>query len=735
MIKIKHKIFIFYLVSCFLLNSVFAILPTPEDSTKDESNPIPELYRTVSPEYMKEVLENVLTILDSYVFSDILTSPPYPYDDTKVNITEEILKIDTSVDRPFYEFYRDLKKALSKSRDANLDIIGDNIPLNGTIRFSDYRYCLPFQFYVDYSNNSDASLFIKEYPTCSQFFDDTTREFIDKYKNTPVETINGIDAFEYLQNYGNEFYKFKNPDSQFSILIDSIHDNNFVFVPLSIEELSSISLSFGPNDTLDTHFHIIKDSDGRNEKLEPKHSSANNSNITWDYQSENGEIKCRVDDENELNVIFFNKFYIEKSGSMTIAKCSYYFYRNDYRILIITSQLWEDQYYYSYMYAQALFPKLDIKYNVAMKNTLLNKEIYEYDKRYILDSKTCSPFETWEDFLEEQPDHYGDNVTHYRTKIFNPVPDIAMLELFYFRNELINYGQPRKSTDILILTDTVAYGSASLFLKTIQNNGGAIIGSYAGNPRLNKEKIKTLDASLDATINTNYEFTQEYKNLLSKGFKLYNIPIAEAFENIENNDIPMAFKVNKVDEITKIYHAYDDNYYDEFVQEAKRIFTKYNNHSECNIDNLNLVYESNECQFPNDSHAYGGFKCGSDGKWDMSSSSCQKSYCDIDYFYNKATGKCEKEVCYETEIITVDMEGEKIYTIQPNRKYVFYLNTNSYVYIFKSSYGEMVGHAGDIIRRRPRNAVLLAYRLILSRKRIGIFDYMLINAVYNIVHL
>ena len=684
MIKIKQNILIVYLIFCIILNFSFSILPISEYIVENENNPMPELYVSVSPEYMKEVLGNVSTILESYVFSDIIKSPPYPYNDTKVNIIEEISKINTSIERPFYEFYRDFKKALSTSRDANLDILGYDLPINGTIKFFNYRYCLPFQFYVDYNNNSDAKLFIKEYPTCSKFYAQTIKDNIKDHLNIPVEKINDIDAFDFLQNYDKKYYRFKNPDSQFRLSIQIIHDNNLTFVPLSIEELNSINLSFVSGDTLHTYFHIIKDSNEQNEKAENKDRTNNNNKIDWDYKTENGELKCRVDNTNKINVIFFNKFFIEQSGSMTIAKCAQTFYKNDYRILIITSQLWEEQYINSYIYAQALFPKLDIKYYVAMKNTTLNKLIYEYDKDYILDSKTCLPFKTWNDFLEKEPDRYGDNVTHYRTKLFNPIPEKGIIELYYFRQDLISLGHLKKSTDILILTDTVAYGPASLFLKTIQNNGGAIIGSYSGNPRLNKENIKTLDASLDATLNTNYDFTEEYKNLLNNGFLVYNIPFAEAFEKIENNDIPMAFKVNKVDEITKIYHSYDDNYYDEFVEEAKKIFTKYNDNLECNKNNLNLVYESDLCKFSDESHTYGGFKCGSDGKWILDSNNCGISYCDIDYFYNRETKKCELDTCITNEIIEINTQEEKIYTIEPDKRYIFNLNTNLYAYIFKS---------------------------------------------------
>ena len=47
------------------------------------------------------------------------------------------------------------------------------------------------------------------------------------------------------------------------------------------------------------------------------------------------------------------------------------------------------------------------------------------------------------------------------------------------------------------MTDTVNFGAGSLFIKSIQRIGGAIIASYGGNPNLDKTKISQLDASLD----------------------------------------------------------------------------------------------------------------------------------------------------------------------------------------------------------------------------------------------
>ena len=42
------------------------------------------------------------------------------------------------------------------------------------------------------------------------------------------------------------------------------------------------------------------------------------------------------------------------------------------------------------------------------------------------------------------------------------------------------------------------------------------------------------------------------------------------------NPIPREYLINPVDERVNIYQKYDDSLYDDFIKEAKRIFTEYN---------------------------------------------------------------------------------------------------------------------------------------------------------------
>jgi hypothetical protein len=255
-----------------LLNSALALYEGPEIEDETDTNPIPELYHPLNPDHMQEVIGNISFYLDSFVYSDIVKNPPSPYNDTKLNITQEFDKIDVSKERPYYEFYRAIKKTFSNFRDANYDILGDKLPhFLDDIYFPNYSMCLPFKFYLDYEENQEVYMYIKEYPKCSKHYNDSSlTEKIKVLAKEPVLKINGQDAFDFLQEFGREFYKFKNPDSHFSIIIDSIHDNKLVYTPISLEQLNHINVSFKNGETLNTKFHIIKTPEETQKKLRKK---------------------------------------------------------------------------------------------------------------------------------------------------------------------------------------------------------------------------------------------------------------------------------------------------------------------------------------------------------------------------------------------------------------------------------------------------------------------------------
>ena len=97
------------------------------------------------------------------------------------------------------------------------------------------------------------------------------------------------------------------------------------------------------------------------------------------------------------------------------------------------------------------------------------------------------------------------------------------------------------------------------------------------------------------------------------------------------------------------------------MEEAKKIFKKYNEDQECNPNNLDLLYDPNnkeDCYtFENDPHAHGGYECdNSTKKW---SKTCKPYYCDIGYYFDKYQNKCIKDICTEDNENDDDKDKKK----------------------------------------------------------------------------
>ena len=669
---------ILFLLSLFF---VFNSSPSLQENIKinDIGNvTLQELYTKVNSAYMKEVIYYLSELIDSYVFYDILQNPPSPYENIKIDIKSLLKDIKVNQKKPFYEFYREIKKIISYTRDSTFDIIGGIISFNeGKVNFSDYHICLPFKFYLNKGVNNTIQMLIKEYDKCSKYYNETVKVFIKEHENITIEKINEENPFDYIQKFGNDFYKLKNPDSYFNFILQNINDFYLTYIPLLPDEINSLKLTFNNNDTIETHFHLeISDNSKINDEFIDNSINKKKSEIKWNYETNNKYFRCRVDEKNKINVFMIKSFDMEFNDYEIMAKCGKLFSTNQYQIIGIESQNLKGSTLYSYMLAQIIQPKINFQFISAMRQSELNKDYFNKYRFQYLNSETCLPYETWEDFIEPIPDKY-DNIEHNRTKLFNPIQKNIKYSIEQLRLLLKNTGNLRRPTDILIMTDTVSYGSGSFFIKSLQNTGGAIIASYRGNP-LNKENI--YDASLDASDSYNFKNTELYNKLANKGFIINNIPFVEIFENKENPEISIAFQVNKVDEKTNIYHSYEDIYYSEFINEGKNILNKYNNELKCNNENLNLLFETDNCTFIDDKHAHGGLEC-SNGTW---GETCKKFYCDLGYYYNKEKDKCEIDQCTTDVYININKEEEKIYEIYPNKTYIFQMNGNLFGYEFTS---------------------------------------------------
>ena len=672
---------------------------------------------------MNTIISSSIEIMKTYVYSDIILIPPEEDYYPKLNITEELNKMNITYYRPFYEFYRDYRKTMNLIKDINLLVLGEEIKSIENIQFSKYSACLPFKFRMDYDENNDIKIFISEFTDCISFYDQEIKEFIKDHVNISLISINDIDPFDYIQNFGKDYYDTRNPHGRFSLMLRNIHCFFLNMIPLNKEELSGLKLIFGESekDILKLDYYIIKPNEifGENElklidikdfdeyfKQEMKGKQGfgnifeiknkflksknlyNNNNlkekeedIKWDYESDNKGLKCKADSANQLNIFLQTSFQeddLEKDFNFII-KCIELFYSNDYKIVGIESNTLSGSYNISYILTQLLQPKIYLRYNLAQRKNSFNEFYFKRNKYNILNPDTCLPFNNYEDFICSETDYYGKDTFHSRTKIYNIISQLEINKLTKEREKLLKEGFTKKPTDIIIFTDYISSGAAGLFIKSLQNNGGAIIAGYLGNPKI-KENY---DSTETVSLYENFKETDIYNHFHDKGFDIKSLAYAELFDKEYKNEqktlYPMEFKKNKVDERTDIIHEFNYNSYNEFISKAKTIFKKYNEDKKCSNNNPNLLYEDNNCYEP-DKHLYGGYIC-ENGVW---SNICNDLYCDVGYYYNWDTRKCEKDPCLATEHIILNFEGEKEYQIMPNKSYILEIQSPEKVFSIQS---------------------------------------------------
>ena len=102
----------------------------------------------MSEENCTKIINNLKDLLDIYVYIDIAKNPPnienYPnYHHRPIDLKAELDKVSKS-NRKFYEFYQEIEKILTSTRDLHFNIYAHQTPKG--IKFGQYFVALPFNF-------------------------------------------------------------------------------------------------------------------------------------------------------------------------------------------------------------------------------------------------------------------------------------------------------------------------------------------------------------------------------------------------------------------------------------------------------------------------------------------------------------------------------------------------------------------------------------------------------------
>ena len=608
----------------------------------------------------KKLISNLEQILERYVYLDILKNPPQPTENYHniVDIIKELNEINTDK-RPLYEFYRDVKIIIDKCQDLHLDIsIKKEFESNIFLEYSFFIF--PMMFLI--RNNEVIS-----YPISilESYFDANLIDKIYSVTGWSIKSINNLNPIDYIQTFNGDFRKLKSPQAQFVYNQNTLFLLSVLSYPFEINSLSNIKIEYSSGTTIYVNYKVIcgkdknillnyfdipanSNSNFSYKLLKPKINllQASQTNLLnemkWNFDIENGKLKCRVDNVNKVNVIIQKTFNPEnlEAAMIFIDNCFSLFDNNVYPIVIV-----EEQNGGGYInLADYLISYINLyKTSSIYSSFRYHDNVKTIISNYVgIDTKTCATKYSNKFFdIDSIEDDYGIDqngakIKHKRTQIFDKSA-VDRAKLFDLR-ESTKY--IRKPNEIIIYTDGFSYSATSLFIKETQIKGGAIIVGYSGNPNLNKFDSSQSPSPVISTDNFKGKDTLS-DEIINLGFS-FNYPIMETFDKLDNENeknIPLEFQINEIDERVNIFNGYDDSLYQSFIDNALSIFKSYT--TKCNPKNKNLLLLSDECTFT-ESYVHGGYECNDDGTW---SKTCVPSYCDNGYTFDNTKKKCVKDAC------------------------------------------------------------------------------------------
>ena len=578
------------------------------------------LYLPMNEKECEYIRGNISSIINKYyVFRDIAKKPPEienlpNYHHPPFDMIKDLNNINTE-NQTYLSFFQQIDKILNFVRDGHLQII--MVSIQNKIDLSKTILVLPFLFYIETDKNQKPIIKIKLYEDVIEIINN--KEIFIKYLkdhiDIPIKSINKTDPYEFIQNFG-KIQRFKNKHAQFSYNLNEISRFCILAFPYDYADLINIEIEFENGDVFNYDYSaatISNFNDINNKEFEEFHQNLLNNqmnsflipnilhsrklflkkkgllledganDISWDFSTSDGKLKCRVDESKRYNVFLQTSFSFENTEEAiyVMIKCADLFYSNDYKIIGIENQNGGGSAVLYEVWHQLIQQKILGK---TYQSLYRNEYTYDFFKKYEFYSyyskiDTCKYMSSMDD-LEKLEDNYGYSKTfeydikHNRSGIFDFMDRTQRKRLdlereYNMKNRKANM---KRSTDILIYTDGFSFSATSYFIKGFQNTGGAIIVGYNGNPKI--EGTKEFDGSQSPSAVSSFD-VEEYYNLLRHGYGLVRITYSESYDDSykkkEEAPIPREYKVDLIEERVPIYSSYDDSLYDEFISQAEKI--------------------------------------------------------------------------------------------------------------------------------------------------------------------
>lgn len=623
-------------------------------------------------ENMYSILERISsTFNDVYAFNEISKNPPQPeYDKNyynKINLQEQLRNINTKNISKF-QFYQEIRKIIDSLGDYHI-----SMKLLNSYPFELLSFCDPLIFKIKlYENKSRIFGEFRFSQEIYEYFpnngnNDTIYDIIKRNLNVPIKSINGVDPFEFITNFGSDFKRLKNDQATFRAKFKQHNDLtklNFFNYPLSSDYFNNytvvydneqyftteyIFISLIPLDDDEENYKKIKSINNLTTMITKNEISINNfnkiSNIEWNYNY-NDQLSCFVDEDNKVNLYNISSFAngLDEYFIETIENCTLLFDNNTYPIILLNYFNTGGVINSSQYLLELLSPYTTINIYSAIRKTDIIQNTSEVNELFSIysDSEKCDSLNYSSLTKNIKKVNYGNGISD---SLFGPF----IFNGKEFRKKVSSFKQQlknkRKPTDILVYSDGFTYSAAAIFIKYLQYYGGAITVGYFQN-----QNLKLNETPFNNGLSPSVLFIHDIlKYLEPKGYEeLYNIygitlqmPGIQTFYNMKDLEHPLEYDISPVDEIVNIYEPLID--YDLFINESLKIIEKYK--TKCNPNNKKLIFITNECDGKlGNSYTHGGYECGSDGVW---TKTCIASYCDEGYIFDHINKKCIIDICSE----------------------------------------------------------------------------------------
>ena len=651
---------------------------------------------------LKKSIENTLEFLKHYIFYTISSDPPQPDFDKSYFPKKDIPNLFKNIkteNTNYFDFKNEFFSAVYQLNDLhtqafiNWDALGNYYYICPLTLISKYFPETKItKMYGEFSFAPESYTVFKNYKEVVRV--------IQENLEIPIRTINKKNPFDFIQEFAginlrnkHSTYVFKqklytknnlnipvtledltnfevvyenNQSFETEYIIQNIaaqqnnitfyknHEDNEKFISFLLNKNNKLKdklhkdnlepklppFNFKNLDDITLEFEKVNNVQSNNIFLTPNKIKNKKSDINWDYSfiSKDSNVivfQCRVDEINNINVMKIDNFGSpsDSDSSLDVAeKCAYLFDKNKFPIAIIFPRNGGGNPIIGYNILELLSPYILTRNTLRIKKDVnMTMFIDEYNEADLFQElNTTNKLKgdyILDDFVTEK---YGDKIEEFSKPFAWRVNQGKIEEI----KKKLKY--KRIPTEIVIFTDGFALSAASIFMKNAYKSGAGIIIGYNGNPNLPDDifDISQSPSAIFGIYNYRNIYPEIYQNFIKYPICLYSITCMASYHEFQESYIPQEYDVQNPDVRMNFYNEYDNIYYQEFINKAFEVLNSYN--ESCNPKHEMLVLFSDDCKF--DNHKRGGFKCGSDYKWNKSD--CIPVYCDAGYYYNKISNSC-----------------------------------------------------------------------------------------------